>query len=1049
MSSSKRPASGSPLNSRATKRPATSSPEEGELDDPLPPMEAPHPPQSQAHSSLPPPSTSSQSALPASLPAKPVTSMKSKVPFPFKKKADATATNGFAGSSSHSIEGSAPAAHDHNEEEDRRMRDSRKGAGRSSRPILDHWEPSQGRERHTGTKRRFSEWGELPLERDRDRDRERERERGRLSPPPRYSPNRSHSNSPYREKHRLPAPRSPEPAFSPPRRPYPPDRGKDSWTPWDSRDRRYRDDDGDRHYRPDTHNDYRRIGDSWSRRDDYDSDRRYRPDDYDRQRRHDSYRPVSPAFPPARSATPRASTTPSSARMLPSTFGSQPQPSERSQLSEREAPPSVPASPPGRVPSAPGSASISEPGLDQHPPEPPVPAPPRPESSMDGKTPPPPACSPPPAPPPDPRLSKSSTSIPLRPHEPLHIHPKPFQPQPQIHPLPLSRPQPPPAPKDAHSPPSMSLPVAPPQESSSMKTSTQVESSKLKVGRKREPTKRTPKEEVQAYGRTFAGCGQQSDYEVMTKLGEGTFGEVHKAIHKNNGTVVALKRILMHNEKEGMPVTALREIKILKALKHPCIVELLDMFVVRSNGKDPLSVYMVFPYMDHDLAGLLENERVKLQPSHIKLYMKQLLEGTEYMHRNNILHRDMKAANLLISNSGRLRIADFGLARAFDPYVVRGGAYDHHRGREKKYTNCVVTRWYRPPELLLGARQYGGEIDIWGIGCVLGEMFMRRPILPGNSDLDQLEKIWQLCGTPNQHTWPNFDALPGCRGTKFTSFPRRVKQVYESVGTETADLLDKLLICNPRERITAAEALDHEYFWTDPLPADPKTLPSYEPSHEFDKRGHRNQHPPPQLPPPTVPQDPHYPPPPPAGPHPHNYPHPHHRPPPPPGHHGPPPGPLPPGGYFNPHHHRNHPPAPPMPVPPPNQPVALAPMRFDPQNMRMNPVGPPPLPPTQPPGFPPHGGMPGYPNGPGGPMGHPHAHPGSGRGPPRAPGRNNNIHSGGQGGLPRPSHLPMRPPVPLGTRPGGGNTGGAGGRRPPPPPPPPPPQSGSGGLNYG
>ena len=182
--------------------------------------------------------------------------------------------------------------------------------------------------------------------------------------------------------------------------------------------------------------------------------------------------------------------------------------------------------------------------------------------------------------------------------------------------------------------------------------------------------RRTQKQEVQAYGRKFVGCGLQSDYDVTTKVGEGTFGfvvsffrniletltscpssEVHKAIQKSTGKVVALKRILMHNEKEGMPVTALREIKILKALNHVSIVNILDMFVVRSEfetlsrfgdlllifqpgtDKDPLSVYMVFPYMDHDLAGLLENERVKLQPSHIKLYMKQLLEGTEYMHR--------------------------------------------------------------------------------------------------------------------------------------------------------------------------------------------------------------------------------------------------------------------------------------------------------------------------------------------------------------------------------------------------------------------------------
>ncbi|KAJ2988290.1 hypothetical protein NUW54_g9160 [Trametes sanguinea] len=342
-----------------------------------------------------------------------------------------------------------------------------------------------------------------------------------------------------------------------------------------------------------------------------------------------------------------------------------------------------------------------------------------------------------------------------------------------------------------------------------------------------------------------------------------TFGEVHKAIHREKEHTVALKRILMHNEKEGMPVTALREIKILKALKHPCIIDIYDMFVVRSQGKEsPLSVYMVFPYMDHDLAGLLENERVKLSPSQIKLYMKQLLEGTEYMHRNHILHRDMKAANLLISNDGCLKIADFGLARAFDPDIVRHK--EDVRGRERKYTNCVVTRWYRPPELLLGARQYGGEVDMWGVGCVLGEMFFRKPILPGASDLDQLDKIWKLCGSPSLQNWPEYDSLPGCEGVKaFGYYPRRLRQTYESIGPETVDLLDKLLVCNPRERLTASQALDHDYFWTDPLPADPKTcvvftlhtwlrmlteevciyvsfvrsLPTYEASHEFDKRG--------------------------------------------------------------------------------------------------------------------------------------------------------------------------------------------------------------------
>ncbi|KAF7349190.1 CMGC/CDK/CDK9 protein kinase [Mycena sanguinolenta] len=420
---------------------------------------------------------------------------------------------------------------------------------------------------------------------------------------------------------------------------------------------------------------------------------------------------------------------------------------------------------------------------------------------------------PPPPPPPDTRLQGRL------PPPPPSLPPKP--PAPIVHRSPRTMDPP---------PPTMPHPPPPPPE---------VRKEPARIIRQPPPPRRSQMEEEKAYGRVFKGCGYQNDYQVTTKLGEGTFGEVHKAIHTATGRAVALKRILMHNEKEGMPVTALREIKILKALNHPAIVNILDMFVVRSTPTDAVSVYMVFPYMDHDLAGLLENERVKLQPSHIKLYMKQLLEGTEYMHRNHILHRDMKAANLLISNSGTLLIADFGLARAFD-----SGDNPNRGGKERKYTNCVVTRWYRPPELLLGARQYGGEVDMWGIGCVLGEMFMRRPILPGTSDLDQLEKIWVLCGTPNQHSWPNFDSLPGCDGVKrFTSnHLRKVKANYEHIGKETCDLLDRLLICNPRERITAAQALDHDYFWTDPMPADPKTLPQYEASHEFDKRGRHHQH---------------------------------------------------------------------------------------------------------------------------------------------------------------------------------------------------------------
>ncbi|KAG7097601.1 hypothetical protein E1B28_004936 [Marasmius oreades] len=463
---------------------------------------------------------------------------------------------------------------------------------------------------------------------------------------------------------------------------------------------------------------------------------------------------------------------------------------------------------------------------------------------LDGPPPPPPR-TPPPVPPPDTRLAHLDRPAPPKPKA-VYI---PIQP---THPL-----RPPPAPRDIHSPPPLKQPAStdrynrPTAEGRDHRKNNQKESTpRIRIVRR--PVTFTPdrKEEERRFGHVLEGCGRQDDYAATTKLGEGTFGEVHKAVHKATGRAVALKRILMHNEKEGMPVTALREIKILKAMKHACIIDILDMYIVRSKENESMSVFMVFPYMDHDLAGLLENERVVLQPSHIKLYMKQLLEGTAYMHRNHILHRDMKAANLLISNSGSLRIADFGLSRT---YELEGS----NKMKERKYTNCVVTRWYRPPELLMGARNYGGEVDIWGIGCVFGEMFLRRPILPGTSDIDQLEKIWQLCGTPNQHTWPHHDRLPGCEGiTRWKNYPRKIKQAYEAISSEVCDLMDKLLTCNPQSRITAEVALDHDYFWTDPLPADPKTLPSYEASHEFDKRSQRAMNHRPQPQPPAMPQHP-------------------------------------------------------------------------------------------------------------------------------------------------------------------------------------------------
>ncbi|KAJ2884845.1 serine/threonine protein kinase, CMGC, CDC2/CDK sub [Coemansia aciculifera] len=343
----------------------------------------------------------------------------------------------------------------------------------------------------------------------------------------------------------------------------------------------------------------------------------------------------------------------------------------------------------------------------------------------------------------------------------------------------------------------------------------------------------SPPQLLRRDGKKFIGCSPFEDYELTTKLGEGTFGEVHKAVHKATGSQVALKRVLMHNEKEGLPITAIREIKLLKSLNHPNIVPLSDMLVrheITQGQNSAPSVYMVFPYMAHDLTGLLENPTVHLRPEHIKLYLRQLLEGTAYLHTSRVMHRDMKASNLLIDNEGRLYIADFGLARSFNP------------DDKKDMTKCVVTRWYRPPELLLGERKYSTAIDMWGIGCIFAEMLVGKPVFQGSTDLNQIEQVMRICGSPHDSLWPGWRDMPDCKQVdEFANYPRRVREEFARFGDDAADLLDQLLQLDPRRRPDAATALGHRLFCTAPFPARYEDMPKFEHSHEFDRRKQRQQ----------------------------------------------------------------------------------------------------------------------------------------------------------------------------------------------------------------
>ncbi|KAG4436951.1 serine/threonine protein kinase [Cadophora sp. M221] len=341
----------------------------------------------------------------------------------------------------------------------------------------------------------------------------------------------------------------------------------------------------------------------------------------------------------------------------------------------------------------------------------------------------------------------------------------------------------------------------------------------------------------------FVGCSKITDYEMLGKLGEGTFGEVHKARSKRTGAIFALKKILMHNEKDGFPITALREIKLLKLLSHPNILKLEEMSVEQHHKpvdkRKRAIMYMVTPYMSHDLSGLLENPQVKLQESHIKCYMLQLLEGVRYLHNEKILHRDMKAANLLIDNKGTLQIADFGLARHYDeevPVAGKGGGTAH-----RDYTTLVVTRWYRPPELLLHLRRYTTAIDLWGVGCVFGEMLVGKPILSGDSDPNQLRIIFDLMGSPTEENMPEFRTLPGSEGLSFPQHPSTLAQRFKPYGSGAISLLNELLKLDWKKRTNAIDALQHPYFRTHPLPAKPGDLPTFEDSHELDRRKFRSQ----------------------------------------------------------------------------------------------------------------------------------------------------------------------------------------------------------------
>uniref|UniRef100_A0A1D1YH49 Cyclin-dependent kinase G-2 n=1 Tax=Anthurium amnicola TaxID=1678845 RepID=A0A1D1YH49_9ARAE len=323
------------------------------------------------------------------------------------------------------------------------------------------------------------------------------------------------------------------------------------------------------------------------------------------------------------------------------------------------------------------------------------------------------------------------------------------------------------------------------------------------------------------------GCRSVDEFERLNKINEGTYGIVYRAKDKRTGEVVALKKVKMEKEREGFPLTSLREINILLSLHQPSIVDVKEVVV----GSSLDSIFMVMEYMEHDLKGLMEMMKQPFSQSEVKCLMLQLLEGINYLHDNWVLHRDLKTSNLLLNNRGELKICDFGLSRQYGSPL-------------KPYTHLVVTLWYRAPELLLGAKEYSTAIDMWSLGCIMAELLAKEPLFSGKTEFDQLDKIFRTLGTPNEKIWPGFAKLPGVKVNFIKQPYNRLREKFPPTsfsGRPTLseagfDLLNKLLTYDPEMRITAEEALNHDWFREVPLPKSKDFMPTYPAQHAQDRR---------------------------------------------------------------------------------------------------------------------------------------------------------------------------------------------------------------------